>query len=137
MREHARKMGETIMFEEPRLRILLLMCVLAGAALAGCTSLAPSAPGVSAGVPHPLPRYRCDHDVAFTVRYGDDTVTVDAGTRGSELLLRDAGGVTPQQTVYSNPRLRAEFGLGANGREAILRYPSPPLVVHCLREEAS
>jgi hypothetical protein len=83
-----------------------------------------------------LPRYRCDHDIEFTVQFGDDTATVDAATRGSEMLLRDAGGLTPQQTVYSNLRLRAEFGLGASGREAILHYLSPPLVAHCLRDEA-
>ena len=45
------------------------------------------------------------------------------GSRGNDVLLRDAGGMTPQQTVYSNARMRAEFGLGASGREAILRYP--------------
>jgi len=113
---------------------LLLAGLLAGAALCGCTSIGPSpAPAATA---RPLPHYRCDHDIEFTVRFGDDTATVDAGSRGSELLLRDAGGLTPQQTVYSNPQLRAEFGLGASGGEAVLHYLSPPLVAHCLRDEA-
>jgi hypothetical protein len=113
---------------------LLLTGLLAGAALCGCTSIGPLAPAAPAGMAQ-VPRYRCDHDIAFTVQFGDDTATVDAGARGSEMLLRDAGGVTPQQTVYSNPRLRAEFGLGASGREAILHYLAPTLVAQCLRDE--
>ena len=60
--------------------------------------------------------------------------SIDAGRVGSDVLLRDAGGITPQQTVYSNARMRAEFGLGASGREAILRYPLAPLVAHCVRD---
>ena len=67
----------------------------------------------------------------FTVRYGDGTALLDAGNRGREQLLRDAGGITPRQTVYSNPRLRAEFGLGPGGDEALLHYASPPLQVRC------
>jgi len=50
------------------------------------------------------------------------------------VLLRDAGGTTPLQTVYTNARLRAEFGLGVSGREAILRYPLVPLVARCVRQ---
>jgi hypothetical protein len=50
------------------------------------------------------------------------------------VLYRDAGGTTPQQTVYANPRLRAEFGLGATGREAILHYPLLPLTARCVRD---
>jgi hypothetical protein len=96
--------------------------------------MVPGAPAPTAAHPHPVPHYRCDNAIDFTVRFGDDTATVEAGARGSEVLLRDAGGMTPQQTVYSNPRLRAEFGLGATGREAILRYVSPPLVAQCARD---
>lgn len=81
-----------------------------------------------------LQRYRCDQNFDFTVRFTDDSAVIDAGARGNDVLLRDAGGVTPQQTVYSNPRVRAEFGLGAAGREAILRYLSPQLVANCVRD---
>ena len=81
-----------------------------------------------------VPHYRCDQGVEFTVRFEDDTAIVDAGPRGNDVLLRDAGGATPQQTVYSNPRMRAEFGLGAAGRDALLHYAQPPLSVHCLRD---
>jgi hypothetical protein len=81
-----------------------------------------------------LQRYRCDQNFEFSVRFSDDSAVIDAGSRGNDVLLRDAGGVTPQQTVYSNPRLRAEFGLGANGGEAILRYLAPQLVVNCVKD---
>jgi hypothetical protein len=30
--------------------------------------------------------------------------------------------------------MRAEFGLGASGREAVLRYPLLPLVARCVRD---
>ena len=136
-------------------RIALLRLCLAGLVLAvqgGCASppaAAPPpappaeiAPPSAAPVPPPpqarpsagVPRYRCDHDLAFTISYGEDTATLEIGPRGREVLLRDAGGVTPQQTVYSNDHLRAEFGLGAAGNEAVLRFAEPPLVAHCTRE---
>ncbi len=68
------------------------------------------------------------------MRFANDTAVVDAGARGNDVLLRDAGGATPQQTVYSNPRMRAEFGLGATGREALLRYAQPPMSLHCKQD---
>lgn len=79
-------------------------------------------------------RYRCDEETEFTVRFSDGTATIDAGPRGTETLLRDAGGVTPQQTVYSSTRLKAEFGLGPDGRGARLLYASPALELRCVRE---
>jgi len=125
----------------------ILQALLAGITLAivsACTSVAPTAtPATSPSAPAPAPapaasvsapNYRCDHDIGFTAQFGQDAVTVDAGGRGREVLLRDAGGVTPQQTVYSNERLKAEFGLGAGGNEAILRYAEPALVAHCTRQ---
>ena len=119
---------------------LLLTSVLAAAILCGCASAPPpAAPPAPAAAPAPiaagqLPHYRCDQQIEFTVRYGEDSATIDAGSRGRELLLRDAGGLTPQQTVYSNPRLRAEFGLGSAGNEAVLRYAAPPLTAQCRRD---
>jgi len=97
-------------------------------ALAGCSALTGGSPGPS------LPRYTCEHGITFSVRFVDDTVVLDGGAQGRDLLYRDAGGLTPQQTVYSNGRMRAEFGLGASGREAILRYPLLPLVARCVRD---
>jgi hypothetical protein len=78
-------------------------------------------------------RYRCEHGLEFTVRFIDDSALVD-GSRGHDLLYRDAGGQGAQQTVYSNERVRAEFGLGASGREAVLRYPLLPLMARCVRD---
>jgi hypothetical protein len=132
----------------------LAIGLLAAGALSGCVSAPPAAAPVPAPQPTPasepvpdaaspagpaspaasLQRYRCDQNFDFSVRFTDDSAVVDAGSRGNDVLLRDAGGVTPQQTVYSNPRLRAEFGLGASGSEAILRYLAPQLVVNCVKE---
>ena len=115
----------------------LAIGLLASGALLGCVS-APPAPAAAPAAPGPpiasVQRYRCDQNFEFSVRFMDDSAVIEAGARGNDVLLRDAGGVTPQQTVYSNPRLRAEFGLGASGREAILRYLAPQLVVNCLKD---
>ena len=102
---------------------------LASLTLCACAPVAPSAP--SDPLARVLPHYRCDNGTEFTVNFGDDMAIVDAGNRGSELLRHDAGGVTPQQVVYSNQRLRAEFGLGGDGTEAVLHYFSPSLEMHC------
>lgn len=126
----------------PRSRAVLA-AALGAAALGACTVPQSGPPGATAAPPAAtasapfaasLPRYRCDHGIAFTVQHGEDSVTIDAGPRGRQTLLRDAGGVTPQHTVYSNDRLKAEFGLGTGGNEAMLRYAEPPLVARCLRE---
>ena len=105
-------------------RAAALTMWLAMSALAGCVGLA----GPSAS-----PLYRCEHGIEFTARFVDDTAVLD-GTRGYDLLYRDAGGQGETQVVYSNPRMRAEFGLGASGREAVLRYPLLPLVARCVRD---
>jgi hypothetical protein len=78
-------------------------------------------------------RYRCENDIAFSVRFAEDSAAINSN-RGYEVLYRDASGLTPSQTVYGNPRMRAEFGLGTTGREAILRYLLQPLVVRCVRD---
>ena len=78
-----------------------------------------------------LARYQCANGTEFTVRFADDTAVLD-GNRGETVLYRDAGG-QGEQTVYSNPQLRAEFGLGAKGREAKLNYLQPPLQTRCMR----
>ncbi len=101
--------------------------------LAGCAST-----GSTTG-----PVYRCAYGIAFTVKFADNTavlsgVRLPAGRSGAgdqDVLLRDAGGQGAQQAFYSNPRMRAEFGLGASGREAVLRYPLLPLVVGCVRDQ--
>ena len=81
-------------------------------------------------------RYRCQNDVkgdfTFTVRFADDSAIINSN-RGDDVLYRTAGGLTPIQTVYTSLRMRAEFGLGSTGGEAILRYLQQPLVVRCVR----
>jgi hypothetical protein len=47
---------------------------------------------------------------------------------GAQRLGRDAGGFTPEHTVWSSEGLRAEFGLGVDGRGALLHYPLAPIV---------
>jgi len=116
---------------------LLALALMVVAALGACAPVNPARPAAQAGVDPLSMRYRCGHDASeFAVRFADDSAVIEALGRGSEQLLRDAGGVTPQQTVYSNGRLRAEFGLGGRGDEASLHYLSPPLELHCVRASA-
>ncbi len=98
--------------------------------LAGCASNSGNA-GKDWQAEAPL--YRCENAIEFRARFIDNSVVLD-GSRGYDVLYRNAGGVTPSQSVYSNIRMRAEFGLGPSGREAILRYPLLPLVVRCVRD---
>ena len=76
------------------------------------------------------PHYRCEHGIEFNVKFVDNTAIL-SGSGGHDVLLRDAGGQGEKQTVYTNPRMRAEFGLGSSGKEAILRYPLLPLAARC------
>jgi len=129
-----------------------MACLASAAVLWGCASPPPIAPApappplpVPAPLPAPapappvaqpasLPHYRCDNQLEFDVRFVDDTAVIQTKSQGTEVLLRDAGGVTPQQSVYSNAKLRAEFGLGTLAREAMLRYLASPQVVKCVRD---
>ena len=76
--------------------------------------------------------YRCEQGEGFQVIFGMDSAVL-TGPRGRQELLRDAGGLTPAQTVYSNAVMRAEFGLGPEGREAVLRTLKPSAVLRCVR----
>lgn len=79
-------------------------------------------------------RYACDTGITVSARFGDGAVTVSGLPAGEEVLLRDAGGVTPEQTVWSNERLRAEFGLPPGGEGAELQVLQPsPATLHCRR----
>lgn len=118
--------------------------LMLGGMLAGCAGTG-TGTGAAISSAGSAPLYRCEHGMAFTVKFADNTALLSgarkpSGSSGSpsagdqDLLLRDAGGQGAQQAFYSNPRMRAEFGLGASGREAILHYPLLPLVVRCLRD---
>ena len=104
--------------------------------LAGCAGT-----GFGSGSSSSGPVYRCEHGIAFTVKFADNTAVLsgartpkgNSGANDQDVLLRDAGG-QGNQAFYSNPRMRAEFGLGASGREATLRYPLLPLVARCVRD---
>ena len=135
MNKHMNKVWQT------RMTTLMLGGMLAGCAGTGSGS----GTGATISSAGSAPLYRCEHGMAFTVKFADNTALLSgarkpSGSSGSpspgdqDLLLRDAGGQGAQQAFYSNPRMRAEFGLGASGREAILRYPLLPLVVRCLRD---
>jgi hypothetical protein len=102
------------------------MALLLGIAVAGCATQ-------GGRLAEGQQRYRCNEGMEFTVRFGPDTAMLDAGAQGYDLLYRDAGGVTPQQSVFSNPRLRAEFGLGPTQSDALLRYLGSPRVARCTR----
>ena len=106
------------------LPVLAALPALSLLLLAGCAGM-----GGDAALPH----YRCEHGIEFSVKFVDDSALLN-GSRGSDVLYRDAGGQGDRQTVYSTPRMRAEFGLGASGREAILRYPLLPLAARCVRD---
>jgi len=78
-------------------------------------------------------RYRCEQGIDLSVKFVDDSALIGS-SRGDQVLFRDAGGQGEGQPVYSNAVVRAEFGLGAGGREARLSYPLLPLVLRCARD---
>lgn len=99
---------------------------LAALALAGCAG--PGGPGA-----HPGAFYRCENGIEFRARFVDGSALLD-GPGGRDVLERKAD-APPGASVYRNPRMQAEFNLGASGREAVLRYPLLPLVARCVRDE--
>ena len=105
--------------------IICIACVL----LASCAT----DPGALQATPAELVFYRCENDIAFTVRFADDSAVIDSN-RGYEVLYRDPKGVTPKPNKYGNRRVSAEFGLGASGKEALLTYSLAPVVVRCSRD---
>ena len=109
------------MNQYPAKRMTAVVTLVGVAALAGCA-------GMKSGGPSDASVYRCEQDLQFTVMFANDTAVLK-GARGDDVLLRDAGG-QGAQTVYSNPRMRAEF----NGREAVLQYLQQPLMARCVRD---
>ena len=77
-------------------------------------------------------RYRCDNGMRLSV-HAAESATLQ-GYRGAELLLRDAGGVGPEQAVFSNPQVRVQTGFGADGREAKIQGQIPGGQARCVRE---
>ncbi len=81
-----------------------------------------------------LPLYRCEYGIEFTAKFVDDAVTLQSAS-GYDVLYRDSTSASDAKNPneYSNVRMIAQFKMGASGREALLRYPSLPLVARCVR----
>ena len=122
---------------------------------AGCAAIDPPLPAASVSRAEPAPThdasapapeatsrreppaadgaaYACDNGLTLHARFREDTLTLSGLGQGEETLLRDAGGVTPEQTVWSNDRVRAEFGLPPDGQGAVLHLLQPEAsTLHC------
>ena len=96
-----------------------LVCVL----LAGCAAPQQEAPRL---------RYLCQHGQLFEARLYEDAALLQ-GQNAQQQLARvsDDGGALS----YADATLHAIFGLGADGREAGLRYAGIPHEVHCRRTD--
>jgi hypothetical protein len=112
-------------------RIAAALTLAGMGALAGCAGT--GVPGMG-GTLAQGPLYRCDNGAQWRVQFVGDTALISDASGQEEVLLRDAGGQGPQQAVFSNSTLRAQFGLGAEAREAALHYFAPPVAVRCLRD---
>ena len=79
-------------------------------------------------------RYLCQHGQQFEARLYEDAALLD-GQGGQQQLARAAedGGALG----YADGTLHAVFGLGAGGREALLRYAGIPEAVHCRCESGA
>ena len=95
---------------------------------------APEPPAAPAATKPSLPHYRCATGIAIDVRFTDGSAELVFASREPETVLRDAGGVSPQETVYSSTKLKARFGLDPGGRGARLNFVSPPLEAACVRD---
>lgn len=113
-------------------RVALALLALWISLLSACTSVPVSPVTLDPSAPPARMTYLCGQADGFNVTFGQDSAVL-TGPRGRQELLRDAGGLTPQQTVYSNASFRAEFGLGPEGREAVLRTVKPQTVLRCVR----
>ncbi|MEJ6021503.1 hypothetical protein [Ramlibacter sp. PS4R-6] len=109
--------------------LLLGGCASSPPAVVAPAPAAPPAPPPPVAVAKP-PHYRCEGGLEFDVRFGDGSAELLFAAREPETLLRDAGGTTPQQTVYSNTSAKVEF----DGRDARLNLVAPPLQARCVRD---
>jgi hypothetical protein len=111
-----------------------LAACLSSLLLAGCAALEAQ----------PL-NYQCQHDLRFTARLYRDMAMLD-GMRGHAVLAREItdanAGASGKTTAaaplrYADDSVRAEFGLGVQGRLARLDYTGIPQPVYCARTAKS
>lgn len=137
-----------------------LLALASAMLLAGCAAVpapsapqaAPSPPPVLAPWPAPVPAapepaitapsspgrasangraYACQDGSTFRVFEQNDFIVIEGLRGGPHRLARDAGGFTPQHSVWSSAQLRAEFGLGNDPKAAALIHTLPPATVRC------
>jgi hypothetical protein len=124
---------------------------MAAALVAGCATRpmpAPDpvpAPAPPAAAPDPAPApapppsspdtasYECGDGTRLRVLPQGDVLVVEELPGGPYRLGRDAGGFTPEHTVWSGPQLRVELGLGPKGEVALVQSLYPPQTVECRR----
>lgn len=94
--------------------------------LAGCASMLDA----------PRMTYACAHDLRFEARLYEDMALLE-GLRGHAVLERvkpAEGAPAPDDALrYADPTVRAQFGLGVDGRLARLDYTTIPEPVYCQR----
>lgn len=77
--------------------------------------------------------YRCPNDLRFEARLYQDMAILE-GLRGHAVLARRTGeDSAATASVYADETVRASFGLGVDGRLALLNYTSIPEPVYCER----
>lgn len=80
----------------------------------------------------PALHYLCQHGQQFEARLYEDAALLHGQSAQQQLArVTDDGGALS----YSDGTLHALFGLGADGREASLRYAGIPQQVHCRRTD--
>jgi hypothetical protein len=100
---------------------------------------APDPPAAPAPAPAHAPKlaapaYKCDQGIAFDAKFADGSVELRFADREPQTLLRDAGGTSAQNVVYSSTALKAEFGLDPGGRGVKLNFAQPPVEARCVRD---
>ena len=96
--------------------------VLFSALLTGCAALQDA----------PRLLYLCPNDLRFEARLYEDMAMLE-GLRGHAELERLADAGDAAQPRYADPTVRAQFGLGLEGRLARLDYTTIPEPVYCER----
>ena len=128
------------------------IAIFMAALVAGCATRpapepipAPAPPSAPVVAPDPAPvaepappspattSYECGDGTRLRVLPQGDVLVVEELPGGPYRLGRDAGGFTPEHTVWSGPQLRVELGLGPKGDVALVQSLYPPHTVECRR----